>query len=125
MEIYAHCADSEYKHLCPVQTRNLGLCVENISDCDIIITNRDERMQPKIEGFDDLRGKDYAYDNKNLHNNCGIITKITDMTFENYNYVGNNIKICSWNVWGLLKYKQPFMTWSLNKRINNIIDIIN
>ena len=124
MEEYAHCVDSKYIHLCPIQTRNLGLCVENVSDCDIIITNRDERMQPKIVGFEDVRAKDYAYDDKYLHNNCGTITKIKDITYEKYSNVGNNIKICSWNVWGLLKYKQPFMTWSLNKRINNIIDII-
>jgi exonuclease III len=38
--------------------------------------------------------------------------------------VGDNIKICSWNVWGLLKYKKPFITWSIHKRINNIIDTI-
>jgi len=124
MEEYTHCDDPKYIYLCPTDTRNLGLCVEKKSECNELLTNRDKKMRPTIKGFDDMRGKDYAYEDTYLHNNCGTIIKIKELIYENYSSVGDNVKICSWNVWGLLKYKQPFMTWSLKKRINNIIDII-
>lgn len=118
------CDNTTYNYLCPVQTRNLGLCVQKPEDCDIPLTDRNEHMIPKIGGIVDERAKDYGYEDKYLYNNCGTLINVKDMNYENYNIVGNNLKICSWNIWGLLKYKQPFMTWSLNKRINNIVDTI-
>ena len=124
MEKYAYCQDNEHKYLCPIQSRNIGLCVKNPEDCDKLLTERNQNMIPKIRGIMDERAKDYGYEDKYLYNNCGTLVNVKDITYENYGILGENIKICSWNVWGLLKYKQPFMTWSINKRINNIIDII-
>ena len=124
MEKYAYCQDNEHKYLCPIQSRNIGLCVKNLEDCDKLLTERNQNMIPKIRGIMDERAKDYGYEDKYLYNNCGTLVNVKDITYENYGILGENIKICSWNVWGLLKYKQPFMTWSINKRINNIIDII-
>ena len=124
MEKYAFCHDSTHKYLCPIQTRNIGLCVKDAEDCDKLLTERNENMIPKILGIVDERSKDYGYEDKYLYNNCATLVNVQDITYENYDILGENIKICSWNVWGLLKYKQPFITWSLNKRINNIIDTI-
>ena len=118
------CENSKYNYLCPISTQNLGLCVEKSEDCDKLLTDRNESMIPKIRGGVDDRGKDYGYEDHNLHSNCGTLVNVKSLIYENYGVVGDNIKICSWNVWGLLKYKKPFITWSLNKRINNIVDII-
>jgi exonuclease III len=118
------CENSKYNYLCPIGTQNLGLCVEKSEDCNKLLTDRNENMIPKIRGGVDDRGKDYGYEDHNLHSNCGTLVNVKSLIYENYGVVGDNIKICSWNVWGLLKYKKPFITWSLNKRINNIVDII-
>jgi exonuclease III len=124
MENDAFCENHKYNYLCPLQSRNLGLCVEKIEDCNRLLIDRNESMIPKIRGVADDRAKDYGYEDTYLHNNCGTLINVKDITYENYNIVGDNIKICSWNVWGLLKYKKPFITWSIHKRINNIIDTI-
>ena len=124
MEKYAYCDDKEHKYLCPMQSRNIGLCVKNAEDCDKLLTERNENMIPKISGIVDDRSKDYGYEDKYLYNNCATLVNVQDINYENYSVVGDNLKICSWNVWGILKYKKPFITWSLHKRINNIVDII-
>jgi len=124
MEKYAYCDDKDHKYLCPMQSRNIGLCVKNAEDCDKLLTERNENMIPKIRGIVDDRSKDYGYEDKYLYNNCATLVNVQDINYENYGILGENLKICSWNVWGILKYKKPFITWSLNKRINNIIDII-
>jgi exonuclease III len=118
-----YCDNSKYKYLCPLNSLNLGLCIEKSEDCNLLI-DRNENMLPKIRGHVDERAKDYGYEDKYLYRNCGTLINIKDNIYENYSVVGDNLKICSWNVWGLLKYKKPFITWSLNKRINNIVDII-
>lgn len=123
MESNVYCDNSKYKYLCPLNSLNLGLCIEKSEDCNLLI-DRNENMLPKIRGHVDERAKDYGYEDKYLYRNCGTLINIKDNIYENYSVVGDNLKICSWNVWGLLKYKKPFITWSLNKRINNIVDII-
>ena len=118
----AKCHHADYPYLCPVGTKNFGLCVNKLDDC-VNKINRKSEMQPKINSDDEV-GKAYAYISEHLHDDCSGITPINMDEYSDGEPVPGNLKVCSWNVWGLLKYDQPFIGWSLEKRLNNIIDII-
>lgn len=118
----ARCDNKEYPHLCPLGTKNFGLCLSDLADCNTKLDRRAE-MQPSIKIDDDI-GKEFSYVPEFLHNDCGQITPIHIKEYSKPMHVPGNLKVCSWNVWGLLKYSEPFMSWSLEKRLNNIIDII-
>ena len=118
----AFCDNEEYSQLCHIGTKNFGLCYPQSIDCNENI-QRNIQMIPKIISSDD-KGKEFAYIDDNLHNDCSSIEPIDIKEYSDVEILPPNLKICTWNVWGLLKYREPFMTWSLEKRINNIIDII-
>jgi exonuclease III len=116
------CNNPQYNYLCPIGTKNFGLCYPNLLDCNSKIQRKAE-MQPQIIIHDDI-GKDFSYVPEHLHEYCGVIEPISINEYPHDVNIPKRLKICTWNIWGLLKYDEPFRTWSLEKRLNNIIDII-
>lgn len=117
------CDNPKYPQLCSLGTKNFGLCYPNLVNCNTKI-QRTAEMQPKIIIMQDDIGKEFSYVHEHLHEHCGVIEPIAINEFTDGVNLPKKLKICTWNVWGLLKYGEPFRTWSLEKRLNNIIDII-
>lgn len=112
--------------LCSSKTRNMGLCLPNYKMCSRANFTRTSDMIP-IPLQEDTIGRTFSYTESNLHENCGTLEIEYQKTYpENAEVVAKtpSLKICTWNIWGILKYKQPFMGKSLHTRIMRIIDII-
>jgi exonuclease III len=68
---------------------------------------------------------DFGYIDDHLEKSCDIIDLLLYEEYKNPEYILNsNLKICTWNIWGLLKYSEEFMKWSIEKRLNRFIEEI-
>lgn len=117
-----NCKDKDYSHLCQLNTKNFGLCVRDPSDCHKSVI-RDRKMIPTPDSQQTL-GQEFGYIEEHLHEDCGTLLPVYQRTYQNSQTIGKKFSICSWNVWGLLKYTEHFLTWSIRKRLTKIIETI-
>jgi exonuclease III len=100
----------------------MGLCVEHPIDCQRKLA-RNSGMIP-IANTKSIVGQDFGYIEQHLHTDCGTLSPVYQRTYQHGQPIGKNFSICSWNVFGLLKYTEHFLSWSIRKRMTVIIKTI-
>lgn len=130
-----YCPDDK-PYICNIGSKNMGLCVKQVGDCD---ADRDESPIPPIydsKGTNENDGSKYGYHADNITDYCGHVKQVVHLKCEDYDNKENiklingyNLKVMTYNIWGLLKKKQklPQFITSLEmmvrrmKRIGEII----
>lgn len=67
---------------------------------------------------------DFGYIDDHLTNSCNVIDILYDEIYHEKIDIIGNISICTWNIWGLKKYSNDFMEWSLKKRLDEFLSEI-
>ena len=68
-------------------------------------------------------GAKFGYYEGFFHEDCDQLIPLVQIN-EIGQPMGTHFSICSWNVFGLLKYTEHFMKWSIWKRITKVIETI-
>jgi exonuclease III len=71
-------------------------------------------------------GHEFGYVEEHLHEDCGQsqLVPVYQRTYQTTQPMGKKFSACTWNVWGLLKYTEHFLNWSIRKRLTHIIETI-
>jgi hypothetical protein len=107
-----YCPDDK-PYICNIGSKNMGLCVKQVGDCD---ADRDKTPIAPIydsKGSDGNDGSKYGYHADNITDYCGHVKQVVHLKCEDYDSKdniklinGSNLKVMTYNIWGLLKKKQ-------------------
>lgn len=112
-------------YLCTYKTDNFGLCKNNPNDC---INDDPDETSEACNIFKDIGGQSYGYVIDHLHKKCSDVKKVYEFINETEHYAPSNLKIMTYNIWGLEKYNNEesldFLQETMTIRLEKLAEIV-
>lgn len=112
-------------YLCTYKTDNFGLCKTNQDDC---VNDDPDEASVASNLSKDVGGQSYGYVIDHLHKKCSLVKKVYEFINQSEYEAPSNLKIMTYNIWGLEKYNSDesldFLQETMKIRLEKLAEIV-